>query len=186
MVVRVQSSGHRTLGLLLHGADVRRYFPERLRFIELQLGDLCIGCKLEPEFWRSHPVIADPRLCAWLDFKVFHEPARRVPPPMELIPIGRNRFVLSYLSASNVSTYILPEETAPEPIAVNTQPNYSPQRRNNLFELPPVDESAILVGSLASRNNRNGDSDEIDWTSHDAGKTSRWGSQRDSRSGVGG
>jgi len=189
MVARVQSSGHKTLGLLLHHADVHRYFPENIRFVELLLGELCIGCRLEPDFWNSHPVIADPRLCDWFDFKVFHEMARRGPPSLELTPCGTHRFQVCPLSADGDSAPIGLKQASPgcmAGMASLAQPLHFLPLQEKVFVFPPLDEAALLIGKPASRKDRDGDSHEIDWTQHSSGNTRRWSPQRASRAGVGG
>jgi len=92
MVVRTQSMGRLVSGLLVEPEDVRRYFPEHLSDIELELGHLRIHCVLTPRFWDSRHLIDDPRLCAWLDFKIFHGRACRFSIPLEMVPVGSNAF----------------------------------------------------------------------------------------------
>ena len=72
MVVKTQSKGRGLTGLHVGATNVRRYFPRDISVIELQLDHLQIQCGLGPEFWQDEPEIHDPRLCAWLESKNFH------------------------------------------------------------------------------------------------------------------
>lgn len=112
MLVRVQSNGRKILGLELRGADVRRYFPEHIPFIELELGELRIDCQLKPEFWRHQPLIADYRLSAWLEAKVVHGRACRVAPLLELTPCGKNSFALKPPGGCEMANCMLPPAVA--------------------------------------------------------------------------
>ncbi|MGD0733060.1 MAG: hypothetical protein ABR956_17480 [Terracidiphilus sp.] len=94
MVVKTQSKGLAVIGLHVGANNVRRYFPNRISLIELQLDHLQIVCRLTPDFWRDHPEIHDPRLGAWLESKNFHGRARQAPVPLAMIPTGDNSFRL--------------------------------------------------------------------------------------------
>jgi len=94
MVVKTQSKGRGVTGLHVGSSNVRRYFPEHVAVIELQLGHLQIQCGLEPGFWQDEPEIHDPRLCAWLEAKNFHTGPNRIPIPLVMIPSGKNSFRL--------------------------------------------------------------------------------------------
>jgi hypothetical protein len=100
MVVKTQSKGHGVTGLHVGSTNVRRYFPEQISVIELQLDHLQIQCGLDPGFWQDKPEIHDPRLCAWLESKNFHSRPDRPPVPLALIPAGKNSFRLRPVSAS--------------------------------------------------------------------------------------
>jgi hypothetical protein len=94
MVVKTQSKGRGLTGLHVGDANVRRYFPKDIAFIELQLDHLQIQCTLEPAFWQGHPEIFDPRLCAWLESKNARTRPDRTPVPMVMVPSGSNSFKL--------------------------------------------------------------------------------------------
>jgi hypothetical protein len=94
MVVKAQCKGQRVKGLYVGADNVRRYFPEHLAFIELQLGHLHIHCELAPDFWQGNPEIEDPRLCVWLESRYFHGRSCRTPIPLAMVPSGENSFKL--------------------------------------------------------------------------------------------
>jgi hypothetical protein len=94
MVVKTQSKGRGLTGLHVGATNVRRYFPPSISVIELELDHLQIQCGLGPGFWQDEPEIYDPRLCAWLESKNFHNRPDRTPVPMVLIPSGKNAFKL--------------------------------------------------------------------------------------------
>jgi hypothetical protein len=94
MVVKTQSKGHGLTGLQVGAHNVRRYFSKNISEIELHLDHLQIQCELTAEFWQGQPEIFDPRLCAWLESKTFHEKRGHAPIPMALIPAGKNCFRL--------------------------------------------------------------------------------------------
>lgn len=98
MVVKTQSKGHGVTALHVGTENVRRYFPEGTKSIELQLGHLRIQCGLKPDFWDGQPEIYDPRLCAWLESKNLNGPAHRSPVPLAMIPAGNNSFELQPVS----------------------------------------------------------------------------------------
>lgn len=82
MVVRTQSDGRVVTGLYIGTRNARRRFPRRNPTIELQLGHVQIRCQLPAEFWHGRPEIRDPRLCDWLESKLFHGRSCRVPIPL--------------------------------------------------------------------------------------------------------
>jgi hypothetical protein len=94
MVVQTQSKGLGLTGLNIGATNVRRYFPKRVSVVELQLDHLSIQCGLQPNFWADRPEINDPRLCAWLESKNFHNRPNRSPVPLALIRNGQNSFRL--------------------------------------------------------------------------------------------
>lgn len=94
MVVRTQCKGRGVTGLHVGASNVERYFPRNVAVIELQLDHLQIQCGLGPEFWQDEPEIHDPRLCAWLESKNFHNRPDRTPVPLVMIPSGKNSFKL--------------------------------------------------------------------------------------------
>jgi len=94
MVVRTQSDGRIVTGLYIGVRNARRNFPKHTNSIELQIGHLHIHCELPPEFWRGQPHIRDPRLCDWLEAKMFHGRSCRTPVPMAMIRIAKGTFRL--------------------------------------------------------------------------------------------
>ncbi len=84
-------------GVHVGTTNVRRYFPKSIEVIELQLDHLRIQCGLAPDFWRDQPEIHDPRLCAWLESKLFHTKPDQNPIPIAMIPSGKNSFRLQIL-----------------------------------------------------------------------------------------
>lgn len=94
MLVRTQCKGSEVTGLRVGARNARRYFPKDISVIELQLDHLQIQCGLNPEFWRGQPEIHDPRLCEWLDFKIFHRVTARTSVQFAMTPAGKNSFVL--------------------------------------------------------------------------------------------
>jgi hypothetical protein len=87
MVVRTQSDGRVVTGLYIGRRNARRKFPKRYLSIELHLGHVRICCELAPEFWHGRPEIRDPRLCDWLESKLFHGRSCRTPIPL-LMTLG--------------------------------------------------------------------------------------------------
>ncbi len=94
MVVRTHCAGREVVGLYVGARNVRRKFPKDIQSIELVLGHLHIHCELPPEFWHGQPEIRDPRLCDWLESKIFHGRVRRTPVPLAMLPTGKNTFRL--------------------------------------------------------------------------------------------
>jgi len=94
MVVKTQLKGREITGLHVGVRNVRRYFPETVRVIELQLDNLHIQCGLPPDFWHGQPEIHDPRLCEWLDFKIIHRLGERKEVTLAMMPAGNNTFRL--------------------------------------------------------------------------------------------
>lgn len=98
MVVTTQENGREVVGLRVGAANVRRYFPRDMRAVELLLGDLRIECNLSPSFWNGQPEIRDPRLGAWLKFKVTRARANRKPVALAMEQAGAtNTFTLRSL-----------------------------------------------------------------------------------------
>jgi hypothetical protein len=94
MVVTTQTRGREVTGLHVGARNVRRYFSQQSCVIELQLDYLHIQCGLSPDFWQGQPEIHDPRLCEWLDFKIFHRTLGKTPLRWAMIPSGNNTFTL--------------------------------------------------------------------------------------------
>jgi len=97
MVVRTLSDGRTVTGIYVGTRNARRNFPKSTKTIELQLGHLQVQCDLPPEFWRGQPEIRDPRLCDWLELKVFHGRSCRGPVPLAMLAAGKNVFRLHCL-----------------------------------------------------------------------------------------
>ena len=94
MLVKALSKARGVTGLLVGTGNVRRYFPQDISVIELDLGHLKIQCNLNKDFWESKPEIHDPRLCAWLESKHMHTNATRAPVSLALLRSGKNAFRL--------------------------------------------------------------------------------------------
>jgi hypothetical protein len=94
MVVKTQCNGREIVGLYIGAANARRHFPRGFSAIDLRLGELQIQCTLPATFWQDVPEIRDPRLCEWLEFKVFHERDRRAPISLAMERCGMNSFML--------------------------------------------------------------------------------------------
>jgi len=71
MIVRMQSKGRLITGIRMRISDARRHFPSHMKAVDLELDHLRIRCDLHASFWLDQPQISDPRLCAWLEEKVF-------------------------------------------------------------------------------------------------------------------
>ncbi len=100
MLVTAHARGRGDIALLIGEHNVRRYFPQQIAAVELQLGELFIDCALPPEFWQNRPEIHDPRLKAWLKCRVFHQHPGCHPHPLNMIPVGKNAFRLQAVHAS--------------------------------------------------------------------------------------
>ena len=98
MVVTTQDNGREVVGLRVGTANVRKYFPRDMGAVELLLGDLRIQCSLSPEFWNGHPEICDPRLGAWLKFKVSRTRSNRKPVALAMERAGANSFTVRSFS----------------------------------------------------------------------------------------
>lgn len=94
MVVTTQDNGREVLGLRVGAANVRKYFPRDMGAVELLLGDLRIQCRLSPNFWNGQPEILDPRLGAWLKFKVSRTRSNRKPVALAMERAGANAFTV--------------------------------------------------------------------------------------------
>lgn len=94
MVVKTQLRGGEVTGIHVGARNVRKYFPETVRVIELELDHLHIQCGLPPDFWHGQPEIHDSRLCEWLDFKIIHSLPERKEVRLAMMPAGKNTFRL--------------------------------------------------------------------------------------------
>jgi hypothetical protein len=94
MVVKTEGKGRAYTGVSVGDNDVKRYFPEQTESIDLELDHLLIQCGLSPGFWKGHPEICDPRLCAWLEAKNFYWKPGDAPVALAMIPSGKNVFRL--------------------------------------------------------------------------------------------
>ena len=104
MLVRTQCQGCKVCGLYIGANNVRRNFPTDTAAIEFELGHLRIGCPLSPGFWRGQPQISDPRLCQWLEFKLYRERTRRIPLPLSMLKSGRSAFKLVPFPLPSISS----------------------------------------------------------------------------------
>jgi hypothetical protein len=98
MVVTTKDNGREVLNLRVGAANVRRYFPRSMGAVEFLLGDLRIQCILTPEFWNGQPEIRDPRLGAWLKYKVSREHVKRKLVALAMERAGANAFTLRPVS----------------------------------------------------------------------------------------
>jgi hypothetical protein len=114
MVVQTQAKSRGVVGLLVGAYNARRYFSKEIPVIELQLDHLQIQCGLKPDFWQGEPEIVDPRLCAWLEAKHFHNKKDRSPIPFALIPEGNNCYRVKAVSADHYAK----AKHGPAPIAL--------------------------------------------------------------------
>lgn len=124
MLVQAQSRGYGNATLYLGENNVRRYFSDGIRDIELQLGELCIDCELPAEFWHGQPEINDHRLCEWLQCQVFHRQQNREPLSLNLIPLGRNSY---RLQAAKIQPVSATHRAIQGPAGVQRKPD-TPQR----------------------------------------------------------
>lgn len=69
MIVTMQDRGSGVFGLRSGVRNARRCFKRSAPAVDLDLESVQIRCELRQEFWRGHPEIRDPRLCAWLTAK---------------------------------------------------------------------------------------------------------------------
>jgi len=99
MVIKTQCKGREITGVEVGAHNVRRYFPQQVEAIELELDHLQIQCGLKPAFWDGETVICDPRLRAWLQAKNFQGKPGEGPVPLALIPSGKNCFRLQPIKA---------------------------------------------------------------------------------------
>ena len=100
MVVTTQENGREVVGLRVGAANVRKYFPKNMGAVELLLGDLRIQCCLSPNFWNGQPEIRDPRLGAWLKFKVSRRGSNRKPVALAMERAGANAFIVRSFSVA--------------------------------------------------------------------------------------
>lgn len=94
MVVRTECKGRKVTGIYIGARNVRRNFPREVLVIDFELGHLHIGCSLGPGFWRDQPRICDPRLCDWLEFKLYRERRHVTPLPLVLVHASKNTYRL--------------------------------------------------------------------------------------------
>ena len=104
MLVRTQCQGCRVSGLYIGATNVRRNFPRDTAAVEFELGHLRIGCQLKPGFWQGQPQICDPRLCEWLEFKLYRERSRHTPLPLTMVKSSRGPFKLLPFPLPSISS----------------------------------------------------------------------------------
>lgn len=117
MVVTTQENGREVVGLRVGAANVRKYFPRDMGTVELLLGDLRIECNLPPDFWNGHPEIRDPRLGAWLKFKVSRVRSNRKPVALAMEQAGANAFTLRSLAFASHRAAALNGTAGPKKVA---------------------------------------------------------------------
>jgi hypothetical protein len=78
--------------------NAKRYFPQEVHLIELELDHLRIVCSLEPSFWLDHPEIHDVRLSSWLESKRNSGKLATQEAPVAMIPCGKCSFRLQIMS----------------------------------------------------------------------------------------
>ena len=100
MVVTTRDNGQAELGLRIGAANARRYFPRTIGAVDLVLGDLRIQCSLPSDFWSGQPEIRDPRLGAWLKYKVSRERSGRKPVALAMEKAGTNAFKVQSLASA--------------------------------------------------------------------------------------
>lgn len=96
MLVKSQCIGNRVTGLVVGETNVRRYFPRKVKAINLKLDHLIIECGLATRFWDGEPEIHDPRLCLWLESKQSRESNCRASVPFCMTPTGDGAFSLGF------------------------------------------------------------------------------------------
>ena len=96
MLVKSQCNGNKVTGLYVGEDNVRRYFPRKLKAINLKLDHLLIECGLATGFWDGEPEIHDPRLCLWLESKQSRQSNCRAPLPFSMTPTGDGAFSLGF------------------------------------------------------------------------------------------
>ena len=110
MLVKTECKGRACTGVSVCNNDVRRYFPRKTESIDLELDHLQIRCGLSPGFWKGHPEITDPRLCAWLETKNFNLRPGEAPVALAMIPLGKNVFRLkAFRSREGIGVSATPE-----------------------------------------------------------------------------
>jgi hypothetical protein len=112
MVVKTQTKARGVTGLNIGAANVRRYFPKHICFIELHLDHLQIQCTLDSGFWQDEPEIRDPRLGAWLDAKRLQSKLDRSPLSLVMVPAGNDAFRLCPVTLTAQSKVKQPSEQA--------------------------------------------------------------------------
>ena len=101
MVVTTKDNGREMLNLRVGAANARRYFRRSMGAVELRLGDLSIQCHLTPDFWNGQPEIRDPRLGAWLKYKVARKQLNGKPVTLAMEHAGANAFTLRPVSVGS-------------------------------------------------------------------------------------
>lgn len=75
MIVKMQNDGHSITGIRMRISDARRLFPSDVKAVDLELDHLRIRCDLRID----RPQISDPRLCLWLEEKLFWRTLQTTP-----------------------------------------------------------------------------------------------------------
>ena len=100
MVVKTQCKGRGIIGLDVGVDNVKRFFPQRIPAIDLDLGHLQIRCELTADFWNGYPHITDRRLGAWLEAKHTKRSNGMASVSLDMIPVGKDSYRLQPMSAS--------------------------------------------------------------------------------------
>jgi hypothetical protein len=130
VVVRTQSDGRTVTGLYIGPRNARRNFPRHIRSVELEIGHLQIHCILTEEFWRGRPEIRDPRLCDWLETRIFRHRACRTPVPIAMVPVGR--------SVYRLHPFRLPPASLHQLVRIGTIPSADHPRASGQRSCGPV------------------------------------------------
>lgn len=103
MIVRAQNNGRSITGIRMSIYDARRHFPTDLKAVDLELDHLRIRCDLHAGFWLDQPQISDPRLCLWLEEKIFWRKAP-TPPVLRMVKTGDSYRLQLHSPARSVSS----------------------------------------------------------------------------------
>lgn len=94
MVVTLQESCQGVTSLRIGARNAKRYFSRNMPTLDLDLECVQIQCALGQDFWKDHPEILDPRLCAWLTAKNSKWKASGSRLVLLMVPAGPNSFRL--------------------------------------------------------------------------------------------
>jgi len=114
MLVKSQCIGNRVTGLVVGENNVRRYFPRKVKAINLKLDHLLIECGLAARFWDGEPEIHDPRLCLWLESKQSRQSNCRASVPFDMTPTGEGTFTLGFAESKRPTRHSAVEAGFPD------------------------------------------------------------------------
>jgi hypothetical protein len=100
MLVSMQSDGHSITGIRMGMSDARRFFPQGLRSVDLELDHLRIQCDVRATESLDRAEISDPRLTAWLNEKLYWQKLPRTPVSAELVKSGKCAYRLKLTPSS--------------------------------------------------------------------------------------